>query len=388
LKGFVMKPRFALLVAAGAALSLTACSSSTVAGGSTTTAAPVSGADATVQAAQADLQAHTALPTFTAPNEAFDITKVKGKTIAIVAVDQTTPSLVYVAQGVQEAAKAAGLKTTLFDAKDNPSDMTAGVAQAIAAHAGAIVLDGIPVALVTKQLADAAAAKIPIVNADNNQPDPSAPGQGAGENIFATAAPDFTLQGKLAAEAAIVKTGGNVKAVLVNTEGITPAPAVMNGFTQGLQPCSTCKVLDTKSVQLQDWSTGLTTLTTSALSANADANILLPIYVTMAVFMLPAVQQAGSSGKVSIFSTSGPPDAAKVLSGNATLGGLAGNSEFETGWLAVNQSMRGMLGLQPGTPTVPSRYITADTVKQAGTSEQVLYGDAYEAGYKQLWGLS
>jgi ribose transport system substrate-binding protein len=371
-----------------ACTALAACTASPVApqsGG--TTATPAAGAEAVVAAAQAELDRYSGLPTFTPPNEAFDVSGLAGRRIAIVAVNQTTPALVYVAEGVQQAAEAVGMTTTLFDAKNTPSLMTAGVQQAIAARADAIVLDGIPVELVANQLAEAAAAKIPVVNADNSQPDPSQPGQGAGENIYASAAPDFALQGRLAADAAIVRTGGAAKAVLVTTDGITPAAAVMKGFTDGLGKCPTCTVLDTRSVQLQDWSTKLGSLTTSILAAHPDANVIMPIYVTMALFMLPAVQQANASGKVSMFSTSGVPDGAKLLITNPTLGGLAGCSEFAIGWLAVNQSMRGMLGLAPGDPTVPTRFLTAAIVQQSGTSEPEMYGDAHEAGFKKLWGI-
>jgi ribose transport system substrate-binding protein len=69
------------------------------------------------------------------------------------------------------------------------------------------------------------------------------------------------------------------------------------------------------------------------------------------------------------------------------LGGLAGMSDNQLGWLATNQAMRGMLGLQPGNPLVPTRYITAQTVKQGGTAEDSLYGDAYKAGFEKLWGI-
>lgn len=376
------------LLAAATVVSLAACSSSKLAA---TASSPPSSAtapadSATVTTAQAEINKYTSVPAFVPPNAPFKVASLKGKTIAIVMIDETTPSLLSTLQGVQAATKLVGLKTTVYDAKDTPSEMTAGVAQAVATHASAIVLIGVSAQLTAKQLVAAKAAGIPVVMANNSEPDASAPGQGSGPNIYATAAPDYTLQGRLAADAAIVATGGNAKAILFTTDGIDPAPAVLKGLQEGMAACSTCTVLDTRHVQIQDWFDGaLASDTTSVLTTDHSANVVLPIYVTMATFMIPAARQAGS--KVSFFSTSAPPDEAKLLETSPSLGGLAGMSDYEIGWLATNQAMRGMLGLAPGNPTVPTRYLTAATVKQDGTSEDALYGNAYLAGYKTLWGL-
>lgn len=348
--------------------------------GSAAAASAPSGADAAVAAAQADIDKYTAKPTFTAPNDSFDVKSLAGKTIAIVAIDQTTPSLQLVASGIKEAAGVAGLKTTLFDAKDNPSDMTAGIEQAIAAHVGAIVLDGVPVELVSSQIAAAAAANIPVVNADNSRSDLKG-------GLYANATPDFQLQGKLAAEAAIVATKGKAKAIVIGTAGITPGQKMVNGFTSALKACSTCEILSTKTVQIQDWFTTLKSTTTALVQSNPSVNVMLPIYVTMALQMVPAIQQAGAADKISIFSTSAPPDAAKLLESTPILKGLASQSDTQVGWFAANQAMRGMLKLAPSTAWVPTRYITPETVKSEGTSQDALFGSDYRDGYKKLWGL-
>lgn len=387
--------RSVLLTAVGvvSALSLAACGSSGSPSSSATPSADSgssaggasagAGGDAAVSAAQAELDKYTAKPVFIAPGPALDAKPLAGKTIAIVAIDQTTPSLQLAAQGVKAAAAKLGMKTTLFDAKDNPSDMTAGVEQAVAAHAAAIVLDGIPVQLVTSQLKSAAAAGIPVVNADNGSSIAPSP-----DGVFANATPDFDLSGRLAADAAVVATKGQAKAILVGTEGITPGAELLKGLTDGIKACSTCSIVTTKSVQIQDWFSTLTSTTTSLLQTNPSANVMLPIYVTMAMQMVPGVQQAGAADRVKLFSTSAPPDAAKLLANTPSLGGLVGDSDTEVGWYAVDQALRGMLKLAPATATVPIRYLSPDTVKSEGTSEDALYGGDYRDGFAKLWGLS
>ncbi len=378
------------VIGLASAVSIAACSSSgassSSAGASASSAAGSSSASGGIVAtAQAELNKYTAMPTFTAPGAAFNAKPLAGKTIAIVAIDQTTPSLYLAAQGAKAAAAAAGLKTTLFDAKDNPSEMTTGVEQAIAAHASAIILDGIAVQLVTSQLKQAAAAHIPVVNADNGQSiAPSADG------LYANATPNFSLSGRLAADAAIVSTNGQAKAILVGTDGITPGAELLTGLTQGMKTCSTCQIVDTKSVQIQDWFTTLTSTTTSLVQTNPTANIMLPIYVTMAMQMIPGIAQADASSRIKLFSTSAPPDAAKLLESTPSLGGLVGDSDTEVGWYSVDYAMRGMLKLPAPSndTTVPIRYLTPATVKAEGTSEDALYGNGYVTGFKNLWSQS
>lgn len=373
-------------------VSLVACSSagsssSSSAGQAAATSSPSasSSSGGIVATAQAELNKYLAKPTFTAPGPAFSAKPLAGKTIAIVAIDQTTPSLFLAAQGAKAAATAAGLKTTLFDAKDNPSEMTTGVEQALAAHANAIVLDGIPVALVTSQLQAAAKAGIPVVNADNGQSIAPSP-----DGLYANATPNFALSGQLAADAAIVATNGQAKAILVGTAGITPGAELLAGLTNGIKACSTCEIVETKSVQIQDWFTTLTSTTASLAQTNPTANVMLPIYVTMAMQMIPGIQQADAASRIKVFSTSAPPDAAKLLKNTPSLGGLVGDSDTEVGWYSVDYAMRGMLKLPaPSTDTtVPIRYLTPATVNAEGTSEVALYGGQWVAGFEKLWGVS
>ncbi|MDF3311073.1 substrate-binding domain-containing protein [Rhodococcus sp. T2V] len=380
---------FLSLAAAATTLTLVACSSSKIAESSDSGAQAAALSDnPVVQAAQAELDKYSEVPEFVAPNDAFDVSTLRGKRIALVTTNQTTPALVSMIEAIEEAASLVGIETNLYDAKNAPSEMTSGVAQAISTKMDGVILIGVPIGLVSKQLADADAANIPVVAGSNNQPDPTAPGQGGGAGVYAVAAPDYYLNGQLAAAGAIVKTGGDAKTVIVTTDGIDPGPSVLAGIEDGLSKCSTCEVLDARHVQLEEWFNGnLAALTTSLVTKYRDANVMLPILSTMALTMTPAAQQAGEGDNLAFFTTSAPPDVAKLIDGTTIVGGVAGNSDYQTGWLALNQVMRGMLGKEPGSPVVPTRYVTRETVQSSGTSYADLYGTAYEDGFKELWGI-
>ena len=369
----------AAVVAAGCSAGAGTAQASSKSAGSTSKA---------VKAAQKELDKYKGVPKFVRPNAPFKASSLKGKTVALIGINLTTPALTFAIQGAEKAAKAVGINTTVFDGKNEPSLWTEGIQQAISAHDGAIALFGVPVGAVGSQLQAAKAAGIPVVNVENNEPSTSAPGQGAGSDIYASASEDMNLEGRLAADAAIVQTKGHAKAIIMNTPGLTPGPPIVSGFKSVLRSCSGCSVVTQTTIQIQTWATGLGPQTTSTLRANPSANVILPIFDTMALFIVPAVQAANDSGKVTVQSTSGFPAAtAMMLKYPKVLTGLAGQSDYWSGWLAMNQAMRGMLKLKPGNPVVPTRYVTPAVAKKHGTSEAALYGNSYEKGFKKLWGV-
>ncbi|MGW7824069.1 sugar ABC transporter substrate-binding protein [Streptomyces puniciscabiei] len=373
-----------LAVTAASVLVLAAC------GGASAPSATASakGADsAAVTAAKAELAQYTQMPEFAAPNKPFDVSRLKGRTIAVVVFSQSVPALANTATGIKQAADAAGVRTSFFDAKATPSLMNAGVRQAVAQRADAIILGGVPSSLVPAPLKAAAAAGIPVVSLASDQPDPGKPGQGAGAGVYANAGQDMRLQGRLAADEAIVDTGGRARVILMTSPGINLNAPIVYGVERALKTCSGCAILKTTSTQVQDWATGLDSQTASALNEHRDANVILPVLATMALFAVPAVQKANAVGRVGVYSTSGSPASAKAVGNSGIFAGLAGQSDFHLGWLAVNQALRGMLGLKPGNPVVPSRMLTPALVKKTGSGEQALYGTAYEAGFKKLWGV-
>lgn len=341
-----------------------------------------------VKQAASLLNKYRAIPKFVPPNASFKASALKGKTVALVAINLTTPALLFAIDGTKKAAAAVGIHTTVFDGKNEPSLMTEGLQQAIGQHVGAIALFGVPVGLVTSQLQSANKAGIPIVNVENNQPDAKAQGQGAGPHIYASASENMNLEAQLAASSSVVQTKGHAKAIIMDTPQLTPAPPIVKGFKQALSRCSDCSVVTTTQTQIQDWSTGLASQTTSTLRAYPQANVILPIFDTMALFVVPAVQSSGAGNRVTVQSTSGFPAAARMmLKFPHILTGLAGQNDYWSGWLALNQMMRGMLKLKPGNPVVPSRFVTPSVVRKSGTGEGALYGNSYIKGFKKLWGV-
>jgi ribose transport system substrate-binding protein len=355
--------------------------------GSGTTAASSGGSGIVAEAQKMVAQANKPLE-FKPPGPPIDASKLKGKTVAIVTVDERVPILSIANKATKEAAKEVGIKITTWDAKSQVNRMQQGIEQAVR-QADAMILTGIPIAAVQGALEDAKKAKLPSVSVLNNQPDPNAPGQGAGPLVDATSAPNYEHGGALVAAKAIVDTDGKVNATIFDTKEITPSPDVVRGMKSILDKCSDCKV-DMNTTPLAEWATALTPKAQSVVRKNPNLNYILPIFDDMGVFITAGVQQANAADRVKVAALDGTPAALKVIQEGDVFTANPGQPTGWLGWHALDQAMRLMLGEKPGNPEIPSRLLDDENLQGVDVEDvDAPYGNPkYREGFRQLWGLT
>jgi ribose transport system substrate-binding protein len=321
---------------------------------------------------------------FEAPGPEIDASQLEGDTVAIVSVDQRVPILSIANRSLQEAADEVGIQTTLFDAQSQVNRMLQGIARA-GREADAIVLTGIPIAAVTGALEEV--ADLPTVAVLNNQPRPNAPGQGAGELVDATSAPNYEGNGALVAAQAVAETDGEANVVVFDTKEITPSPDVVRGMKSVLDRCGSCTV-DENTTPLAEWSTALTPKAQSTLRSNPDANYFLPIFDAMGIFVTAGIRQAGADD-VKVASMNGTPAALALIQEDDIFTADPGAPVGWVGWHALDQAMRGMLGEEAGDPEIPSRLLDDSNLEGVDVNDiDAPYGDPqYREGFRQLWGL-
>jgi ribose transport system substrate-binding protein len=385
LRGFL--PLAAVLAAA---LLIAGCGSdddSSSDSGKSTTATESSGGSGIVAEAKKMVAEANKPLTFKAPGPAVDASKLKGKTLAIVTVDERVPILSIANKATAEAAKAAGIKVTTWDSKSQVNRMQQGIDQGVR-QADAIILSGIPIAAVGGALEAAKKAKIPTVSVLNNQPDPAAPGQGAGPLVGASSAPNYEHGGALVAAKAIVDENGKVNATIFDTKEITPSPDVVRGMKSILDKCSDCKV-DMNTTPLAEWATALTPKAQSVIRKNPNLNYILPIFDDMGVFITAGIQQAGAGDRVKVAALDGTPAALKVIQDGDVFTANPGQPTGWLGWHALDQAMRLMLGEKPGDPEIPSRLLDDENLQGIDVEDiDAPYGNPkYREGFKKLWGL-
>jgi ribose transport system substrate-binding protein len=352
------------------------------------------GADASglVSEMQQLIDQNSKQPEFTAPGPQFDAAQLKGRTVAVVAIDMRVPALTEVADSLKAVAKELGITTTVFDGQSNVTQVNQGITQAINDHADAIISLGLPVQIISDQIKAAKDAGIPVVDVINTPPVRDVPGQGSDPNVFANVAPDSHLVGQLLAATAIVQTDGKANVAIMDTSELTVAPTEVKGMTETLDRCGDCTYTKTDTA-LNDWSTELPGQAASVIRSQPDVNFILPLYDGMSLFASTGVRQAGGTGKVHMASFNGTAAALDLVKdGDIMVADPAQNNEWAA-WAAMDQAMRGMLHLDPADPVLPIRYVGTKDLQGVDTSSQSavnkdLFGTAYQDGYRTLWGLS
>lgn len=364
---------------AGCGSSSTSASAAKGGGGST-------GA-AVVTAAKAALSKNTAIPGFT-PGASIDVPKLKGKTVAVIAHDQTSDELVQILQGAQQAGKAAGVKVLPFNGNHDVTKIQQYFTQAINQHVGAIVVDGIDPKVIGGSLKAAAAAKIPVIAAENAAIDASAPGQGAGAGFAASAQPPNYDLGRLAVDKAIADSNGSVNAAIITFDNPVAA-AALKGMNDEMGTCGGCKVVQTVSIEPSAWPTDVSAKVQSLVRANPDLNYVFVTADTMGIFVTTGLKIAMKSGKVHVLGVDGSADAPlSLVKDGSIFAADPGSSPAWIGWAAMDQAYRAMLGVKPADPTVPYRWIDSTQLAKANTKDlSTVYGTAYVNGYKKEWGV-
>ena len=381
------KGRLIMVAAAGmTAFALSACSSPAPAPGSSTGGADSSGGvpDLALTDAKALVDQYSKAPEFVAPGDSFDAASLDGKNVLVVVFSQQAAQLVTLADGVKSAADKVGLQTNFINADANQTAASAAIQQGITQKVDAIILDGVPAALFTKDIQAAGDANIPVVAATIGT-EYTTPG------LFGLSSADYNLVGQLMASAAIVKQDG--APVVAGTLTFTnPAvPDAVAGIKDVFDGCgSACSIPATTNVEPSNWATGLGSAATSMIQANPDLTTIFAVPDDTMGLLAAAGINPGTAPNVTLIAAqgSGAGPLGVVQKGGAFSIDI-GQSAAWTGWGAVDQAMRAMLELKPGKNVTPPRFLNTDALKGVDVNDQdAIYGDAYVAGFSKLWGLS
>ena len=224
----------------------------------------------------------------------------KGIKVALISCGQVTDSCAAPAAAARDAARRLGWDLSVYDGKLDPSQWNAGIRQAIAAHADAIVLDSVDCGPVRQSLQAAHQANIKVYAFYSF--DCSDPAYGSASPLFdgstnyggkfGTDYGAFSSSlGEMLADYAIAQTGGRAKVIEFNLGEIVFSRYARQGFERRLASCSGCKVVQAINYVGRDLGPPLTAKAQSALLQHPDANVVVTPADVGAAFVAPAVKQ-------------------------------------------------------------------------------------------------
>ena len=343
-------------------------------------------ADDLVAKAKGELAAYRAQPSFTPAGEPFDAKAcMKGKKILSVPASSAIPFLKTINTSMAAIAKEVGFTFQAWENQGQPSQWVQGVDFGVNNKFDLIdLLAGADPRSLGPQIKAARDAGVKVIAAHLTGFEQPTPG-----GVTGVVPIDYKRAGELLAWQAIAGAGDKADVlVLVSNEALS-TDSMVAGIKQVFDTnCRTCKY-KIVNVPIPDWSTKIQPNVQSAILANPSLNYVLPIYDSMAQFVVPALTITGKSAAVKIATFNGTPFVIGLIQKGQVESDIGENLD----WIAhgvIDAEMRILCGLTPvKDPKIPFLIFDAANAASAGTPPQAStgYGDAYVAGYKALWKL-
>jgi len=337
---------------------------------------------------RAQIRKYMAPPKFVPPGPAFDTSKVKGKTILSIPVSSANPFTANIETAMAGAAKLLGIKFINYTNQAQVSQWVQGIGQAINRKVDLIdMLGGTDPRVLGPQVAAAKRAGIPI--GTSHLYDITQTPVAVDFSIPA----DYQRAARLEADWVILDTKGKADVIIVTSNEIVPTPAIVKALKDEFakQCGSGCKYT-LINAPVADWSTKIQPQVQSALVKDPNVNYVIPIYDSMSQFVVPAITAAGRKGKVHIATYNGTPFVMGYLQqGNAVRFEVGENLNW-LGWAYIDAEARILAGEKiprQFNEHTALRAFTSENIDEAGRPPKLStgYGNAYEIGYKKLWGI-
>jgi ribose transport system substrate-binding protein len=318
---------------------------------------------------------------------------VPGKHIVIISAGQSSPSAQVPADGAQDAAKAIGWTTDLYDGNLVPATYPGLVRQAIAAGADGIVLVAIDCQAVSQPLQEAKAKGIAIIGLgsfDCNDPK----GGGAKTGLFSAqinfGSKESNLDQLVASYGAdqanyiVAKSKNKARVIMVTDPEFTTLAYTDEGFRKVIAQSGGSKIVDTLNITTADFLNGqLVGKIQAELLKHPEANwIRSPYTYATTLGIVPAL--GGNPNGIKVMGGEGyTPELDLLRQGKITAVNIFA-SDWE-GWAAIDT----MNSVFRKTPPADSGlgWVMADAQHNVPASGAFEPPINYRAQYRKAWGV-
>jgi ribose transport system substrate-binding protein len=361
------------------ALSLSACGSSgTAASSSSVTSSEQKSCTTQTEKIVKQLSAPVSAPVPSAP---FDMAKNKGKTIWFVADSLSNPLDVQVLDGVEAAAKAAGMKVKSYDGQSTVGDWSQGIEEAVANHAAGIITHAIDPTVVVSAMNQAKAAGIPVVTSLLEQP-----GQALPSTVAGAVPQPLAIDAAHMADYALAQSHCDTHAIVI-TSTVFPALVEMDAAIQGQfkKYCPTTCTVQIQNVDPATIATSIEPLTETLTIKNPNVNWFIADADAFGMYVAQGLVAAHS--KAQLIGQSGlSSNLALVRSGKGQEADISFPDLGYIGWLDVDTLARTMLHLPAPETVYRDQLFTTANIPPA--SQPLFPGMAgYQQKFEKVWGL-
>ena len=383
-------PAFALAsVLAGCSPSSSA--PSTPGSGSTTAAG--SGA---VAYARAQVARYEGAPTFVAPGPAFSVSKLRGKSIAVIPATSNEYDNTIETQ-MKAIAAQYGVHYTEYPNQGQPTQWVSSLNQAIATKPNLIILNtALDPRQVLPEVKQAKAQGIPVIAthffdqtySSTLKTSCGAPASLCAAGLTATVNAPFDLATKIESDWIIADSNANAHVLVITANDAAPTAGMVSAAKAEFgQHCPACQVT-VANVLVSEWTSKIPTLVQTALARDPNLHYVLPVFDFGAPYAANGVALAGKTGQVKIVSYNGTQSVLAMVENHSSVALDVGEPLDWLAYAFMDQAFRVLAGVAPAADEhTPFRVFTAANVAATGTPPTVTggYGNAYIQGYQSLW---
>ena len=334
------------------------------------------------------LSAYTQKPEFIAPGVPFDILScVADKKMLSMPNSSVNPFLKGIIDRMKAVGDEIGLEVVEWENQGQPSQWVQGFDFAIREKFDVInLISGISPDTVEPQIQAAVDNGVKVMTSHFYDPsfDP--------HPLLSSHLPvGFNEIGKILANWATVATDGEAKILTIVSREVPPTFPLVDGIeTELAENCPKCEIVKEINVGVAEWGTKIQPSVQSALQANPEINMIIPIYDSMSQFVVPAMRLTGKIGQVDVATFNGTPFVLDYIQEGAVSMDIGESLD----WIAhatIDGHARDLCGLEvPDKLNVPFYIFDASNAVDAGTPAQfdTGYGDAYIMGFRKLWGMN
>lgn len=334
------------------------------------------------------LAVYSQKPVFTPPGEPFDIRAcVADRKMLAIPNSSANPFLKGIIDRMKAVGEQIGLEVVEWENQGQPSQWVQGFDYAIREEFDIInLISGISPDTVEPQIAAANEAGVKVTT--SHFYDPSfEPHPGLSSHLPI----GFNEIGKILANWSAVNTDGEARILTIVSREVPPTIPLVDGIeTELAENCPNCQIVAEINVGVAEWGTKIQPAVQSALQANPDINVIIPIYDSMSQFVVPALRLTGRLGQVDVATFNGTPFVLDYIQQGAVSMDI-GESLDWIAYATVDGQARDLCGLaMPDRLNVPFYIFDKNNAADAGTPAQfdTGYGDAYVSGFRALWGLN
>jgi ribose transport system substrate-binding protein len=311
-----------------------------------------------------------------------------GTKIAAISCAQVLEGCAEMAEGIEAAAKVAGLQEKTFDGQGEINVQNKQILAAVSWGAEAIILEAIDPKTVQTGLAAAAEAGIVIGGATNGIQTPNEVVKPPAGDVWPAydVSPEYKLIGEYEARWVVADSEGTANSVVYSTEEFIAANAQREGIMNTLEACGGCTTDGPIMMVGSQIGTTLGEEVVGYLRTHPEVDYLVCPYDPACPPIITSLQASGLAEQVKIVSDLGNEQNIELIRNEEVQAADIAYDEQYVGFAAVDQGLRLLDGQKPFEPqgeNVPFQLLTKANLPEPGNPFTAPFD--YASAYEKLW---